>query len=71
MIQKCRLHIEGGISRLLKNFKFQFIVLFGMVVCPPSGVTAAAGRKGFSRGEAGAKMGTSEPIFVTDVERGQ
>jgi len=32
---------------------------------------AAAGRLGFSRGEAVAKMGTSEPIFVTDVECGQ
>jgi hypothetical protein len=51
--------------------KFQFIVLFGFEICRTFGATAAAGRLGFSRGEAGTEIGSSEPISVTDVECGQ
>jgi hypothetical protein len=49
--------------------KLQFNGMFKL-----AGLTARAplcGAYSFSRGEAGSKIGTSEPILLTDVECGQ
>ena len=46
-------------------------IVVSMSNCRPIGTTAPAGRQGFPRGEAVTKIGSSEPILVTDEECGR